>query len=179
MEIYVGVDDSNHSGDRKGDIILATFTDQKSYGLVKNLGKGRDTQQVAELLKFKEIDYRFAVLFDEVLRRIQPNLPLVAPFLIEDYLTSFPLPEKLKVFFDGQLKGWHKELLRERFEPRIGQGNLTINNFIKRQGVHNCPRIVYFADVLSNQVYGGTFDEIMENPRRVEVDESKLLDLLK
>src|SRR3989338_10556111 len=103
--LICGFDDSNHAGDRKGDIIAGVFSTREEDAVVEKFKNRRDRELFRRWFSqySEQRDYRFTELHDEFLRRIQPNMPLVAPSIIDNYLLS--LPEKnfdsIKIYFDG------------------------------------------------------------------------------
>ncbi|MBS3072582.1 hypothetical protein J4477_01985 [Candidatus Pacearchaeota archaeon] len=174
--LICGFDDSNHAGDRKGDIITGVFSNVEEDGLVKRFKNRRDRELFKKwFLKYPEQkDYRFAALHDEDLRHIQSNLPLAAPSLIDDYLMSRDVEfNKIELYFDGILKRWHKEFLRDIYSGRFE--DVAIGNFRKKQNVHECPTVIYIAHILSHDIYASTYQEVIDHEKRVIVDETGLL----
>src|SRR3989339_258945 len=134
--LICGFDDSNHAGDRKGDIITGVFSENPGDANVVRFRNRRDREFFRNWFanNFGNKDYRFAALHDDELRRIQPNLPLVAPSLIDNYLSSTRLGfNKIQIYFDGILKKWHKEFLEKiRVELKISKNSdYTIRNYLK------------------------------------------------
>ena len=174
--LICGFDDSNHAGDRKGDIIAGVFSTREEDAVVEKFKNRRDRELFRRWFSQypEQRDYRFTELHDEFLRRIQPNLPLVAPFLINSYLSSASMEfDAIKIYFDGILKRWHKDFLRDIYSARFEE--VTIDNFVKKQNIHQCPTAVYIADILSHDIYEGLYSNVIENEKRVIVDETRLL----
>ncbi len=166
--LYVGFDDSNHAGDRKGDILVASFSFDNSDGMINKFKNRKDSDLLRRWLVENNKDYRFVTLFDKSLRYMQPNLPIVAPYLIGDFLNSYG--EKIKEIrcsFDGIIKKWHKEFLMESLSEKFN--SVFIDNFVKKDNIHNCPKIVYISHVLAHDLYERTFQEIINHNKRVEI----------
>ena len=171
--LYVGFDNSNHAGKRRGEIIVATFSFNVLDAIVKNFGKNRDYASVEKWINdpVNPRDYRFCSLIDEKYRHIHQNIPHAAPFLVRSFLDKlkFEVPNVF-LYFDGELEKWHENYLRQVFKPCFR--NIGIEYFIKKRGIHNCPMPVYVADVLSNDLYNGGFSEVAEHPKGVIIKNS-------
>ncbi|OIO42732.1 hypothetical protein COX97_02685 [Candidatus Pacearchaeota archaeon CG_4_10_14_0_2_um_filter_05_32_18] len=174
--LICGFDDSNHAGDGKGDIVAGVFSSYLEDSVVTRFKNRRDRELFRRWFSEhpQQKDYRFAALNDRELRKIQSNLPLVAPALISDYLLSGGVEFDIaKLYFDGRLEGWHKEFLRDTFSGRFRK--ITIGSFVKKKHVHECPTVIYIADILAHDIYTSTYREVINNEKRVAVDESRLL----
>jgi len=130
--LYVGLDDSNHAGDSSGEIIIATFSYQHEDSVVKPFKNSRRPSYAERWVKREGRDTRFTILTHEKVRHSSYNLPIVAPFLIFDFLsTAEEIPDHLKIYLDGRLEKKHKDLLREDFREDFP--NVVIDNFIKKK----------------------------------------------
>jgi len=167
--LIVGFDDSNHAGDRKGDILVASFSFNHEDSLIQKFKNRKDRTIVSEWFdEDKSRDYRFATLSDRILRNMQPNLQLVAPYLIEDFLKSYRGKIKgIKTYFDGIMNSWHKKFLREHFLEKFEF--FSVDNFIKKGNLHNCPKTIYISHVLAHDLYEESFQEIINHEKRVEI----------
>jgi len=179
--LYAGIDDSNHAGDRKGDIIAATFSFNKADSIC---GPFPNTKNVCGLYRWlgedgEERDFRFLQLFDDNLRCVQPNIPVVAPKLVMDFVNSYDGKiDGLKLYIDGKMARRHKMYLRSFFDERFK--TFVVDNFIKHQGVpRKYNNSVYMADTLASDLYSQDFATISEHQKRISVDESSLVDLIR
>ncbi|MEM3112862.1 MAG: hypothetical protein QXI33_00365 [Candidatus Pacearchaeota archaeon] len=178
--LIIGFDDLNHAGDRKGDIIVASFSFNVSDSKIQKFKNRKDMDQLLRWFhECHDNDYRFATLFDRNLRNMQPNLQLVAPYLIQDFLDS--CQEKIggiKCYFDGIIRPWHKEFLMDCFSTIFKL--FSVDHFIKKGNVHYCLKIIYISHILAHDLYTKPFHEIMEHKKRVEIiNEDNILALYK
>jgi hypothetical protein len=166
--LYVGIDDSNHAGKNKGEVVLATFSFLHEDSLVKKFPNKRDSRMVEEWIKNPARDYRFAILEDEKFRHCSTNLPYAAPGLVRSFLKDYGGEiEKIKLYLDGLMHREHKEALRKEF----CDFPFVVDNFIKNQGIHNCPSLVYMADILSHQIYLEGFEDESRKRKKVELSD--------
>lgn len=166
--LYVGLDDSNHAGERRGEIVVATFSFNHEDSLVKNFRRKRDFRRAENWLKNSETDYRFCVLMDEKFRHIYTNLPYTAPFLINSFLKDYSEEvSNIKIYLDGFVESKYRNLLKKSFSD---YPNLAVDYFIKRRGIHNCPNVVYMAHLLSHNLYSKEFPHLSEHEKRFEIN---------
>ena len=162
IELYVGVDDSNHAGTVRGEIVLATFSRVHEDSIVRNFNEVRNQELALKWMESPERDYRFSILFGENWRRSSTNLVYAAPILIDAYLQENQLPdlETIKVYLDGPLSSGGRERLRKELEYIPKQ---VIDNFTKikhyKLGKQKCPTVVYMADFWAHH----TFRQGIEN----------------
>lgn len=172
--LYIGVDDSNHAGTRKGEIILATFSYDCNDEVIQNFKNKRDHEIVLNWLKRESSDYRYTLLIGEYWRHRSDNLVTTAPFLIQDYLKSKSDISSISIFIDGRLDSDGKKHLVQNY------GNISdikVLNFIKKgkdKKGHffkhpQCPKVLYIADILANIVYHKNLDEILMSEKMVSI----------
>jgi|TARA_Y100000310_G_scaffold87891_1_gene84801 hypothetical protein len=175
--LYVGLDDSNHAGCSKGEIIVSVFSSIQEDSLVKGWGNGRLTSsRLEDFFKDEERDFRFTLLTDEKYRRGSQNLPQIAPYLIKSYLEEENIEvDTLKIYLDGVLKSHERKKLKEQF---LDVPNLVVDNFIKKQRMkknkrivkgHHCPRTVYVADSLANNLYKEPIGKLLEHEKMINI----------
>ncbi|MEK6741922.1 MAG: hypothetical protein AABX91_01645 [Nanoarchaeota archaeon] len=160
--LYVGADDSNHAGDTKGEIIVATFSFDRNDSLVRNFPNTRDLKAVAEWLKLPERDYLFSLLTSDSYRHSGQNLIEVIPYLVDFYLDKNSVQVgNLNVYLDGRLDGGARDHIKKHFMEKHGIENVVVDNFIKKtkntkgriEKHPHCPTLVYNADVIANSLY--------------------------
>lgn len=156
--LYIGVDDSNHAGkNKKGEIILATFSYNPFDGKVQRQSSRRDAQRVSSWIGETGHDYRFAILSDEDSRHRSYNVVLIAPLLIGAYLAEVrPKISRLSIACDGPVRKNHKQYIRVNFPEYTVQ----VEGFIKKsyhggklQSSHIMPYVVSTADTWANWLY--------------------------
>lgn len=173
--LYVGGDDSNHAGDAKGEFIVATFSLKYEDSIVKIFPNRRNNQEVNSWLE-EGGDYRFTICTGEVYKSSQ-NLPKVIPILIEKYLHQTDLKIRIvKTYLDGRLEGEAKKEMRKDLLEIEGIEKVVINNFIKKRRIkkvvkkgYYCPRLVWLADTLANNLYGydGPVSDLLNHSKMV------------
>jgi len=178
--LIVGGDESNHaSKNRKGEIIVATFSFDQEDSIVQDFGRRRNHSALQKWLASEGRDSRFTIIHDEILTRFQPLVPLVMPYLIDPFLQENPDIETLKLYVDGRLTTYQKGYLRGHFEHLVP--NFIIDNFVKKNRNSRCPTSVYMVDVLANRLYKTPFDQLAEDKRFIPMSverEKKLIDLI-
>ncbi|MEK6835365.1 MAG: hypothetical protein AABX61_03825 [Nanoarchaeota archaeon] len=160
--LYVGFDDSNHAGKREGEVATAIFSLYYEDSLVKKFNKRSHTGEIKEWLSAPGRDYRAVILKGKRFRETHNNLPYAAPFLVNNFLESFEDKIiRLELHFDGQLKHQQISELKKSFSyiPEV-----YIAYYVKKQGIHNCPKVVYMADIQSHLLYE-EYDKLIENDR--------------
>ena len=177
--LIVGLDDSNHAGISKAEIVAAVFSHFPEDSLIKSFPNHRNFSELEQGLGSPERDYRFCILTSEQYRHNSQNLVSVAPNLIKNYLEfEMIFPRELKIYFDGRLEKGGREYIRRIFSGYHGIERVIIDNFIKKNKLSSgaiskrmrCPSVVYFADVLSNNLYRNrTFEELSSHPKLVSV----------
>jgi hypothetical protein len=177
--LYFGFDETNHAGpNKKGEIVVCTYSSDHEDSLVKNWPNRRDSNLASKWLEQKGHNYRFTILTGEKYKyqSSATNLTEAASNLILPILTEpnsdIPNTNKLKLYFDGGgFKREQKESLRDHF-GRLGL-EVVIDNFIKknknvrgktRKGP-NCPKLVYLADILASHLDQLTAGELLSHPK--------------
>ena len=165
--LYVGLDDSNHAGKRKGEIVVATFSFAYEDSIVQSFGKRSHHGEVDDWLSLPGRNYNFTLLSGRKFKHRHNNLPHAAKVLVPEFLDELnPKPNKLELFFDGELINYQIcELKRDFSYIR----EVKITNFVKEKGCHNCPKLVYIADSLAHHHYE-EYESILENRRFVMVE---------
>ena len=143
----------------------------------------------------KARDYRFALLANNEIRRFQPNTPYLALELIESYLSFVEeKPINLYLVIDGLVTAEQRVYLSQHFLGFFE--NVSIKGLIKRRGASarrkkdyrlEGPRLIQIADLLAYQIYYGydldqrglTIEEREAHPKRVKVNESTLLRMIR
>jgi hypothetical protein len=150
--LYVGMDESNHGDIKKkiGEIVVATFSYSKKYWdeTAKHPNR-RDYSQVQIALN-EGVDYVYTFLPHELAKHNYSNLPLVASDLVGKVL-HFQYAPEIKIGLDGQLsykdrKNMTKEFYEMGFEPKI-------SNYIKKNGSHVGPKLIYISHLLANNIF--------------------------
>lgn len=169
--LYIGLDDSNHAGKRGGEIITAIFSKyylDKQINVFPRERKKREYYEIKEWMNKTERDFRFTILTHKTLLKGAYNLPLVAPYLINDYLKKEKDIEKLYIYFDGKLeKSWEDILKRDFKKYQLMISNFTGPNKTK------IPNVLGIADRFSNFIFReklGSLDELLENSKMVPID---------
>jgi len=174
--LYAGFDDSNHLGQTEGEVIVGIFSTKREDRLNQRFPKRRDHQKVKELLQKSWRDFRFTIILEEELKRTPYNLPLVMPFLLEDYLSSIrekAYPSELTLGFDGELKEREKLILERDLKP-IETANIF--NFTGKTKRH-CPLPVYMADVHANYLFRTlTVERALSHRKYVPISSRELLE---
>ena len=171
----VGGDDSNHAGDSKGEIIVATFSSLNEDTIVRNFPNSRDYQKTTKWLDSPYRDFRFTMLMAEQYRHSSQNLVDILPLLINSYINESNLElRKLKIYLDGRLERGGRDVFRRHFSDKCGIENIVVDNFIKKNKNKkghtakrpHCPELVYHADVLANMLYSNmTFEELSQHKK--------------
>lgn len=160
--LYVGADDSNHAGDTKGEIIVATFSFDRCDSIVRNFPNKRDLKAVAEWLKLPERDYLFSVLTSDSYRHSGQNLIEIIPYLVDFYLDQNSIQvSNLNIYLDGRLECGARNHIKRHFTEKHGIENVVVDNFIKKTKNTNgriekhpcCPVLIYNADVIATSLY--------------------------
>jgi hypothetical protein len=167
--LIVGLDNSNHAGQRFGEIIAATFSFNPADNEIKYFGTGKNYARVNYWFKDNDNprDYRFGVLIDEKFKHIHQNIPIATPDLVVTFLEKLSfVPLNLDLHIDGNLDSEDRQFLRGAFKGVFQ--NVGVHNYIKHQNVHRCPMPVYAAHVKASGLYSsGGFSEITEDPKFV------------
>lgn len=172
-ELYIGLDDSNHAGKTKQEIIVSIFSTFKEDSIVKKFPNRRDYEKTMNLLKSKKRDYRFLLLPHEISKSNKYNLPLVAPYLIEDYLNANSIKDyetNIYLYFNGDLKNNWKKILKEDFKDFKGLEMKTFSSRGKQ------PLMVKLADTLANMLYRSPFNKLSQNKSFILVPEEKIIE---
>lgn len=175
--LYVGLDDSNHAGCSKGEVVVSIFSLIHEDSLVRGWGNGRlISSKLEDFFENPERDFRFTLLTDERYRYSSQNLPQIAPNLINSYLKDFEGNiDTIKIYLDGVLKSHERKKLKQQF---ANISNLVVDNFIKKRRIkkgkrivkgHYCPRVVYVADSLANNLYKEPIGKLLENEKMINI----------
>jgi hypothetical protein len=176
--LVVGLDDSNHAGISKGEIVAATFSLVKEDGIVRDFPNSRSKSGLEKWLSSESRDYRFDILNAEIYRHSNQNLVSCAPELIKKYLEDESLfPKELKVYLDGRLERGLRDYLRQQFFGFHGIERVIVDNFIKKRTNSqgriskrpHCPAVVYYADILAHNLYKKSFEKLSKDSRLVSI----------
>ncbi|MEK6906035.1 MAG: hypothetical protein AABW81_00245 [Nanoarchaeota archaeon] len=161
--LIVGGDDSNHAGDKVGEVIVAIFSHNYEDSIVKrNLKFSRGyLEKTINWVNSDRRDYRFTLLTEDKYRHSSANLVYVVPKLISNYLEDTnENPEVLKIYLDGFLSSHGKIHIKKNFP---GINRMVVDNFIKKRKENGkfskkleCPLVVYHADILAHFLFKST-----------------------
>ncbi len=170
---YVGMDESNH-GELKskiGEIIVACGSFNKRFWEYKKHPNRRDFSRIEERLD-QGVDYIYTLLSHNIAKKNYSNLHTVAPFLIDNFfLGCFSNKRIEKVFLglDGRLNRQDRLGLSENLERRDLE--FSIKNFVKRNGVHYGPELIYLSHLIANSIFSNSMEEIARDPRYIPFKE--------
>jgi len=148
----------------------------KEDSIVTTFPNSRDCLSLKNWLSNHQRDYRFAILTAEKYRHSHANLISIIPDLIRFYIEEKFIPCSLKIYLDGRLESGERYRLRDKFLRINGIEQVVVDNFIKknknREGNISkrpkCPALVYYADVLANQLYSTkTFEELSKHEKLI------------
>lgn len=173
--LYIGIDDSNHAGqNKKGEIILATFSRDPDDGKAQRQNVRRDAHKASLWFNQKNHDYRFTILSDEDSRHRGYNVVLIAPLLIRAYLEEHcPDIDKLFIACDGPIRRNQKIYIEEHFS----EYRVQAEGFIKKTH-HNgklqssciAPYVVTAADVWAHWLYSTQpLEALATSPKMVAI----------
>jgi len=152
-ELFLGMDDSNHGHkkSRIGELIVTTYTKNDFYWDRIKINR-KDFFNVEEKLE-NDLDYFFTLIPQELAVVNYSNLHLLAQMFLRKILST----EKenfnfIKLGLDGNLKKKHSRILRDLLK-RDSKIPVSVKNFVKKNGVHDCPYIIYSAHVIANSLY--------------------------
>lgn len=162
-DIYCGLDDSNHASQNpKSEIIVGVFSENRSDFNSERQNTRRDIVSINNYLEGSDRTYLFTQLPKDKMFNRHFNLPLVAPFFMEEYLQRFPgkmPPTSITLGFDGMIYRKWKNVLKKDFSDKYGV-DVSVEYFTgKTKRV--CPYPVYSADAISNWLFGLSFEEIV------------------
>lgn len=171
--LYIGMDESNHGEDLKsrvGEIVVASFAYNRHFWGYEKHPNRRDFSQVSNALE-RGVGYIYTMLPHEIAKRNYSNLPLVAPFILEPILNARKV-QTLKLGLDGRLRSDDKKCLIRFFEGK--DLKVTITNFVKRNGVHRGPELVYLSHLIANELFHKSMLEIADDINYVPFDILKI-----
>ena len=191
ITLNIGADDSNHAGTAKGEIIVFTFSPQMDDGVVRKFPNRDDISYVPKWARCEQgRDYRVALLTHEEFRESAHNLPIIAPFMIKNYLegsiySALPRDKiKIRLSLDGLLTARDKAILRDDFSS---YGAFVVYNFLKkRKGKngkvikrHFCPEVVYAAHLLAGEFNGYRAEQLLAHPKFIAIPPADLVERMK
>ena len=178
--IYCGFDDSNHCGNNpKGEIIVGVFSEREEDFKKMLFPHRRDISSALDFVSEESRGYLFTELprGEEYSKHF--NLPLVAPVLLQEYLSrnsTGMIPTMITMGFDGPIKRKWKNILEQDLENYDDVKIEYFTGCAKRE----CPPAVYMADTISNWLFGLTFEEIVtEHEEMVNIPYETLSERLK
>ncbi|MEX0920597.1 MAG: hypothetical protein WDZ69_03385 [Candidatus Pacearchaeota archaeon] len=149
--LYIGMDESNHgeTKPRIGEIIVASYSYDSFFWEEKKHPNRRNYARVVECME-NDFNYVFTIVPHGMAKINYSNLSNVAPFLIKEIISDKDKPDKVKLGLDGELK--RKD--RRGFLEKIAEQDLdvTLKNFVKRKGVHQCPELIYLSHQIANNL---------------------------
>ena len=171
--LIFGFDDSNHSGNFGEEYIVSVVSKLYEDSMPEAFKNRRNLSLVQKLMDNPDRDYVFTRLNHEFASRNKYNLPLVAPLIAENFirgLSEEEKPEKIFLYFDGPIKAWWENILENDFE----RFDIEIDCFTGNKKLH-CPKVVYMADVISNDLYRKVKEGAsLPLTRQVSLDEKSL-----
>lgn len=161
----MGADESNHPGNASlGEIILATFSFNYRDGITKFFsGLGQENFFLQDWVS-NQRDYLFCVLNPRK-HSIQHsnNLPFFVPFLLDSFLTKQDfIPKSLNLYFDGEIDKKSEDYAVDKIYHLTKINDINISAFPKGNHKmrtenggkeHTCPILVYYADLLSHDLF--------------------------
>ncbi len=173
--LYIGLDDSNHAdASKRAEIITAIFSFKHEDSLRKVWPKQRRKGNALRSMRNPGLDYRFTILDEEVFTHTPYNIPLLAPYLIDNFIEGLvEKPDNIKIYLDGLHTSKHKDLLRESFRGEFP--DVVVSHFTKNKGVPNCPRVVDLAHNYANMLINEPSGIVLNDPKRVIVPGEELL----
>lgn len=177
-ELIVGGDDSNHTGDpknKKGDIIVATFSQYKEDRVVYAYPNKRDIRRVTKWLEYPGRDYLFTRVLDKDCMRSNTVVQTQMPRLIQSYILLENLNlNKIRCYVDGRLWSSGKDL-REKIRDATGIQEIVVDNFIKKTKNSKgniikrpvCPATVYVADTIANSLFQLPLEELIKHHKYI------------
>ena len=170
MILYVGLDDSNHAGRTKGEIIVATFSLEHKNSVFKGFPNRRKRDKAKSFFQEQDNDYRFTILMHETVSKRSSSLNLAVSTypLIESYLEQTGLEiDKLKVYLDGQLGAETRIELRENLRP-LCVDTMVTNNIKKTPLRMN--NLLYIADIQASNLFrDNTVAKLFRNDKFVPI----------
>ncbi len=168
LVLHVGLDDSNHAGERKGEIIVATFSFDPEDCIKRKHGARANYLRAKEWLTSSDKNYRFTILLDEQFRHLNTNLSQYTPDLVKSFLENYRRQiNSISLNFDGKLSIEERASLMKSFNKL---DNLEINNFPKaKHKNYNCPLVVYMADTIAHHLYQRPLSSLLEDKRYVSL----------
>jgi len=176
--LYVGGDDSNHAGNSKCEIIVATFSRFCEDGTVRDFSNTRNYSNLSSWVNSKFRDYRFGLLVREEYRHSNLNLIAIIPDMIKKFLDEEELKIKnLKIYLDGRC-GKETEEIKDKLCGFHGIEKVAVKGFIKKQKNEKgniskhprCPIVTYYADLLAHDLFTTkTFEELVNHEKLVLV----------
>lgn len=162
-DIYCGFDDSNHASQNpKSEIIVGVFSENRSDFISERQATRRNMTLISNYLEGSARTYLFTQLPKDKMFNRHFNLPLVAPFFMDEYLQRFPgkmSPTSITLGFDGMIYKKWKNVLKQDFSEEYG---LDVNvEYFTGKTKRVCPFPVYSADAISNWLFGLSFGEIV------------------
>jgi hypothetical protein len=160
--LYIGMDESNH-GETKhliGEIIVASCSFNKMFWEPKKHPNRRDYSQIEASVE-RGVNYFFTIVPHEIAKKNYSNLPLVAPLLIKQHFLSLKEVREGKLGLDGRLSREDKEKLILTLEEMGIE--MTVMNFIKKNGVHYGPKLIYLSHLIANNLLHMSMLQIAEN----------------
>ncbi len=180
--LYFGFDDSNHAGETRGEIIVATYSWDRKDSVVKGRPNTRNHSRALSWVDSEGRGMVFTILTHYENRHVSYNLPLVAPYLVERVLEiqGDEKPKNINLYFDGNFSSLDRKILRKDFKKSFPE--IVIDNFIKKRNMRkrpHCPNVVYKADNLANYFFSNGLDNLLGDERMVTIDEADLAKRMK
>jgi hypothetical protein len=157
--LYIGMDESNHgeTKPRIGEVVVATCSYNHLFWDYKKSINRRNFSKIEEALN-RGVNYFYTILPHELAKENYSNLPLVAPFFVTHFLKSIRSASQIRLGLDGQLNREDKGKLMDIFSEKDIQVNVL--NFIKKNGVHYGPELIYLAHLIANSTMNRSLIEI-------------------
>ena len=166
--LYIGLDDSNHAGKVRGEIVTAVFSVYYRDSLEYLYGRRGDICDVNKAMLRRGRHSNFTILTSPEYHKTRSNLPVAAPLLILNFLEGFRRTEeltRLEIGLDGKATEEDKEIILRDLPDRF---EANIKGYPKGgRKKHNCPRTVYYADAIANSLFRRPLEETLADKRFV------------
>lgn len=181
--LYVGADDHWHPcTKRKGELNVATFSLDDTDSIVQPYPNRKSYEAFSKWLGRGERDYRFTILSDDKSSRRGNNLVFTAQYLIREYLKFQAHIRKIFLYMDGPISDLEAEFLRGEFQD-FGR-NFSVEGFPKipkdpnkrghKTKKYLSPILIPMADKLAYRLGNEKFKKIMQDPKFVNIDLSRI-----
>jgi hypothetical protein len=165
----IGIDESNHGGTRKEEIVVAAFSMNHQDTIAKDFPNRRNQEILTSWMTKPGTDYRVTTIPHEK-GRFKTNLQKVTPFLVRAYLEDKLLEvDSLEIYLDGSLNRNARKAIKNTI-PRYTEDQIKVEAFTKRRDGRkrpHCPTLVYIADMIAHNLLDKPFKNLVSDRRYV------------